>query len=174
VIATTNQNLLECIKKGTFREDLFFRLNVVKIEVPPLRERPGDIGLLIEYFQKKYSALYCKPYCSISNEAVQWLKKQIWRGNVRELKNVIERAVLTSTKKILEVNDFSLIEEFSLPSEKAEESTQLCLKEIEKKMIKKALEKTGGNRTHAARILGISIRTLRNKLNEYKENLKIW
>lgn len=171
VIATSNRNLLECIEKGTFREDLFYRLNVIRIEVPPLRERIDDIELLVQFFLKKYSEVYGKTFCSISKEALEWLKKQYWRGNIRELKNMIERVVLTSSKNSLDLTDFHSIVDCPPSESKALESFPINLKEMEKKMIMKALEQTNWNRTYAARILGISIRTLRNKLKEYKENM---
>lgn len=170
VIATTNKNLIECIEKGTFREDLYYRLNVVKIEVPPLRERREDIELLVQYFLKKYSEFYGKSSYSISNEAIEWLKRQPWRGNIRELKNMIERIVLTSPKNFLDLKDVKP-DESPYQEMRDLELYPLNLREMERKMIIKALEQTGWNRTHAARVLGISIRTLRNKLNEYKEEI---
>jgi len=170
VIATTNQDLSLCIEKGTFREDLYFRLNVIRIQLPPLRERVSDIELLIQFFLEKYSEFYGKSF-SITKEAIEWLKKQYWKGNVRELKNSIERAVLSSSKTTLDLKDFSTHESISLGANGVE-SFPLCLKEMERKLIIKALEQTGGNRTHAARVLGISIRTLRNKLHEYEEELR--
>ncbi len=171
VIATTNKNLFECIEKGTFREDLFYRLNVIRIEVPPLRERIEDIEPLVQYFLKKYSQFYGKTFNSISKEAIEWLRKQTWRGNIRELKNVIERAVLTSSRNVLDLKDIHLLTENPYKELKTSELISLNLREMEKKMIIKALEQTNWNRTYAARILGISIRTLRNKLREYKENM---
>ena len=98
-----------------------------------------------------------------------WLKRQEWRGNVRELRNVLERAVLISSQPVLDLQDFSVSLDQRTELERVNmEASSLCLREMEQKMISKALEKTQGNRTHAAKILGISIRTLRNKLNEYK------
>jgi len=171
VIATTNRNLGDCIAKGEFREDLFYRLNVISVKLPPLRERAEDIELLAEYFVKEFSVGYSKPVHSISESALSWLRKQEWRGNIRELKNSIQRAVLMSSQSILTPQDFGS-EEMDAPEEKREEdSSTLSLREMEKNLIFHALEKTNGNRTHAAKILGISIRTLRNKLSEYKQGL---
>jgi DNA-binding NtrC family response regulator len=170
VIATTNQDLSLCIEKGTFREDLYFRLNVIRIQLPPLRERVSDIERLVQFFLEKYSEFYGKSF-SITKEAIEWLKKQYWKGNVRELKNSIERAVLSSSKTTLDLKDFSTHESI-FSGAHGVESFPLCLKEMERKLIIKALEQTGGNRTHAARVLGISIRTLRNKLHEYEEELR--
>jgi two-component system response regulator AtoC len=171
VIATTNRNLEACIEKGEFREDLFYRLNVISVKLPPLRERTEDIELLAEYFIKEFSESYGKFVHSISEDALFWLKKQEWRGNVRELKNTIERAVLISSQSVLTLQDFGS-EEMAVPEKNlTEDSSILSLRVMEKKLIFRALEKTYGNRTHAAKILGISIRTLRNKLSEYKQGL---
>ncbi|NWF54425.1 MAG: sigma 54-interacting transcriptional regulator, partial [Syntrophaceae bacterium] len=174
VIATTNRDLEEWVKKGEFREDLYYRLKVIDIVLPPLRERPGDVELLTGYFLKKFAAEYSRPVHSLSDAALTWLKEREWRGNVRELRNVIERAVLISSRNHLEVQDFW--EENGNGAEKNEEAegaepVSFCLRHMEQRMISRALEKTQGNRTHAAKMLGISIRTLRNKLNEYKKEL---
>jgi len=171
VIATTNQDLGICIEKGDFREDLYYRLNVISIKLPPLRERQDDIELLAHYFVKKYSAHYQKPIPSLSGNALGWLKNQPWRGNVRELKNMIERVILLTSNATVDLKDLceedpSHGREFGL-----QEPPPLPLREMEKSLIFRTLEKTNGNRTHAAKILGISIRTLRNKLHEYKQNL---
>jgi DNA-binding NtrC family response regulator len=171
VIATTNRDLEDCIAKGEFREDLYYRLNVISLKLPPLRERPEDIELLAEYFLKEFSEGYGKPVHSISENALSWLKKQEWRGNIRELKNSLQRVVLMSSQPVLTPQDFGS-EEIDVPEEKREgDPATLSLRVMEKKLIFHALEKTNGNRTHAAKILGISIRTLRNKLSEYKQGL---
>jgi transcriptional regulator with PAS, ATPase and Fis domain len=171
VIATTNRKLEACIEKGEFREDLYYRLNVITIRLPPLRERLEDIELLACYFLNKYSDFYKTPVNSISDEAFIWLKKQPWRGNVRELKNMIERAVLMTSQPILELKDLCPEDRAGQEGDVRAETSSLSLKDMEKNLIFKALEKTNGNRTYAAKILGISIRTLRNKLHEYKESL---
>jgi two-component system response regulator FlrC len=172
VIATTNRDLMASVEKGEFREDLFYRLNVINITLPPLRERPGDIELLSHHFLRKFVGDYGRAASSISEPAMFWLKRQEWRGNVRELRNVIERAVLLSSQPVLDLQDFSAPQDQGKELERVEMApSSLCLREMEQKMISRALEKTQGNRTHAAKILGISIRTLRNKLNEYKRGL---
>ncbi len=170
VVATTNRNLETAIAKGDFREDLYYRLNVIEIHVPPLRERKGDIEYLAEYFRRKFAADYNRPAHSISEAARTWLNEQEWKGNVRELKNRVERAVLMSSRNDLGIEDFADKETQTPRSKTAEENScpSLCLRDMEEKMIFRALEQTNGNRTHAAKMLGISIRTLRNKLNEYK------
>jgi DNA-binding NtrC family response regulator len=171
VIATTNRDIEAEVEKGEFREDLFYRLNVISLKLPALRERPDDIELLANHFMKQFASAYGRPIRSVSEEALEWLKGQEWRGNIRELKNAIERAVLITNRDVLQIQDLSPSqsgtpeEAISVPSE------SLCLREMERKLISKALEKTQGNRTHAAKVLGISIRTLRNKLNEYKQGI---
>ena len=172
VIATTNRDLEACIKKGEFREDLYYRLNIISFKLPPLRERAGDIDLLVNHFLKKYAEQYRSRTQSVSERAWIWLRKQPWQGNVRELKNLLERAVLMASEPVLDLTDFS-------PTDQAGRDVSggqgapftFSLREMEKNLIFKALEQTNGNRTHAAKMLGISIRTLRNKLNEYKDSL---
>ena len=169
VIATTNRDLAAWVAKGEFREDLYYRLNVINITLPPLRERPGDVELLARHFLGKFSAENERPVRAISEQAMAWLKSQEWRGNVRELKNSLERAVLVSSQPTLDLVEFSVSPGSAKePDCGGMEPPSLCLKDMEQRFISKALEKTQGNRTHAAKILGISIRTLRNKLNEYK------
>jgi len=168
VIATTNRKIETSIEKGEFREDLYFRLNVISIQLLPLRERTDDIELLTRFFLKKYSDHYGKPDAAVSDVTLHWLSQQPWRGNVRELKNAIERAVLTASEPALGLKDFFQQEGDGPPKVKESMPFSFSLKEMEKDLIARALEKTNGNRTHAARILGISIRTLRNKLHEYK------
>lgn len=168
LIATTNRQIEPLLEKGAFREDLYFRLNVISLHLPPLRERREDIELLAHHFLQAFSASHGRSGLSFSKEALEWLRQQPWRGNVRELKNVIERAVLTGIGPVLDLKD--LLQEDRRALRKAEELPEppFSLREMERQLIFKALDKTNGNRTQAARILGISIRTLRNKLNEYR------
>jgi DNA-binding NtrC family response regulator len=170
VIATTNRNLEACLEKGEFREDLYYRLNVIPIKLPPLRERSEDVELLTHYFMEKFSSVHERPIGGISGSALDWLKRQPWRGNVRELKNRIERAVLMTSGTTVDLEGLCEEEAVQCRIEASEEPLPFSLREMEKNMIYKALEKTNGNRTHAADLLGISIRTLRNKLQEYKGN----
>lgn len=159
IIATTNRDLSEEVKKGRFREDLFYRINVFPIRIPPLRERPEDIIPLAEFFLKRVSHKMSKEL-TLSEEVKDYLLKKSWPGNVRELENYIYRAaVLTHDKQIR-----------PLPDEFSQEDTVMkkgSLKEAEKELIIDALKKTGGNKTKASKILGISVRTLRNKIKEY-------
>ncbi len=174
VIATTNRNIEAAIGKGDFREDLYYRLNVIPLKLPPLRERSDDIELLTHYFLKAFAEEYKRPVQTVAEEAMAWMKRQEWRGNVRELKNLMERAILMSPGNVLELKDLSPDSETTPLPERDGKTTDLALpplslREMEEKLILRALEKTNGNRTHAAKMLGISIRTLRNKLNEYKQ-----
>jgi DNA-binding NtrC family response regulator len=177
IIATTNREIEASIAKGEFREDLYYRLNVIPIRLPALRERPEDIEPLAVSFLSSFSETYGRPPLAISGEAMDWLRKQPWRGNVRELRNLMERMALVCPGPALGLRDLcpgvegTGWESPCVPPPAGEAPDSLCLRDMEKKMIYQALEKTDGNRTHAARILGISIRTLRNKLNEYREGL---
>ncbi len=176
IISTTNVDLKKYIKDKKFRNDLYYRLNVIPVRIPPLRERRGDVLLLCEYFLEKYSRLGRTPKPALSEEVEQILESYNWPGNVRELENVIERAVLLSGgERILsehlylesEGERHKRPEEASLKSVASENTT---LKEMEKRLIFKTLEKAKGNRTRASEILGVSVRTIRNKLNEYKKD----
>ncbi|MBN22279.1 MAG: sigma-54-dependent Fis family transcriptional regulator [Bdellovibrionaceae bacterium] len=177
IVATTNKNLAECVKEGTFREDLFYRLNVVNLTLPPLRERIGDVEILSEYFISKLAAKNNSSIKKIDIDALKKLDSHLWPGNVRELENVIERALITAGEVIL-VNDIVLqnsLESQSMRKELVEDNEMTSwipgktLHDIEREIIIKALDHHSGNRTHTAKALGISIRTLRNKIAEYKK-----
>lgn len=165
IITATNKNLEEEIKKGNFREDLYYRLNVIKINLPPLREREEDIILLSNYFLKKFSEKENKKIKGFSKEAIQFLKNYNWPGNVRELENKIARAVALCEGEIIDVKD--LIEEKEREKEEIFKIKRLddYLKEKEREYLKKVLE-VYKNRSEAARVLGISRRTLYNRLKE--------
>jgi DNA-binding NtrC family response regulator len=166
VIATTNRDLYKESLEGKFREDLFYRLNVFPIQIPPLRERLEDIALLAEHFLKKFSALLGKEIDGFSSEALEFLQGRVWRGNVRELQNMIHRAVHLCKGSKIESGDF-MINEVSVP----EPTSPGKIKDREKEMILKTLQEVNGNKTKAAKILGVSVRTIRNKLHEYGEML---
>jgi transcriptional regulator with PAS, ATPase and Fis domain len=161
IVAATNKNLEELIAGKKFREDLFYRLNVVSIYLPSLRERSEDIPLLADHFFRKYSADNQKPVCRISPEAMDLLIRYRWPGNVRELENVIERTATLCSSNIILPEDLprrlqvetSQISTSPLPS-------RMPLSELEKLYIQKVLEETGGNKKRAADILGIDRRTL--------------
>jgi transcriptional regulator with PAS, ATPase and Fis domain len=161
VIAATNSNLKEMIAKETFREDLFYRLTVVEINVPPLRERKEDIPLLADKFLFKYGNEYKDRYITIDMEAQALLQRYDWPGNIRELENVIQRAVIMCDRTI-GVKDLpeTLKYQIDFPQDEL-----LSLKEMEKKYIQKVLAATDNNQTKAAEILNIDRKTLRGKIN---------
>lgn len=160
IIAATNSDLYEMSQKGLFREDLYYRLNVVNIETPPLRNRKNDIILLINTFLKKYGIEYNKPQISISDEATKVLIRHSWPGNVRELENVIQRMIIMSGA-IIDIKDIPEYLKYPIPSEKNELKS---LKDIEKAYILKVLSAVNNNKTKAAEILQIDRKTLRQKI----------
>jgi len=180
IICTSNRDITSLIEKGEFREDLYYRLNTIPITIPPLRKRQDDIAPLSHHFIKKYNEIDGRNVKTLTEGALKTLENQYFKGNVRELENIIQRAILFSDGAEITEKDLLLesrhsgpvVGASSYPSEAGGEFIPGPLKEIEKKMIFQTLDKTEGNRTHAAKILGISVRTLRNKLNEYKESIK--
>ncbi|MCX4349157.1 MAG: sigma-54 dependent transcriptional regulator [Alphaproteobacteria bacterium] len=175
IIATSNRNLDECVKNGTFRQDLYYRLNVVNINIPQLKDRPDDIVVLAKHFAKKYSELNDIPLKEMTSAAEQKLLNYLWPGNVRELENTIHRAVLLSTgDKIGEdailLDDIdSIINQPQGTEMSGAEFVGTTVASMERNLIIDTLKHTLGNRTTAANILGISIRTLRNKLKQYQD-----
>jgi DNA-binding NtrC family response regulator len=181
VIATSNRNLADAVREGIFREDLLFRLNVVNLKVPPLRERPADIIELAQHFAKKYAAANGVPVRPLSADAKHQLSISRWPGNVRELENTMHRAVLIATGDQIGVEAIISPDGVRLDTTKppavahaalaAEAVTRALVgrtvADVERDLILETLKHCLGNRTHTANILGISIRTLRNKLNEY-------
>lgn len=167
VIATTNRNLAQEVQSGRFREDVYYRLSVMPFTIPPLRDRPEDVQLLAEYFANQSLRRNRRIPCQISEEAMLHLKRRPWRGNVRELENVIERGVLLAGNGPLLLEHFQFEEPVLTASHTAAPSGTIW--EMERELILRTLERHDGNRTHAARTLGISIRTLRNKLREYRQ-----
>lgn len=165
IIAATNKNLEELIKENKFREDLYWRLNVVKIDVPPLRERREDIPLLIHSFIKESSKANKKRIKGISSKALILLQNHDWRGNVRELKNAIESIVVLSNKEIIGVKEISSYVKEPHIEEIISIKGTTHLDEVEKIVINHALKKAGGNKSKAAGILGISRKTLHRKLS---------
>ena len=169
IIATTNRNLKEEIKARNFREDLYFRLNVIPMHIVPLRHRKDDIPLLTNYFCQNFAAENGKSMFEITDDAMQGLMAMDWPGNVRQLQNVIERAVILSSSNILGQEIFGLSEEMDSDEKGAQVNPDLTLRDMERELILRKLENTRGNRTVDAHELGISVRTLRNKLNLYTD-----
>jgi DNA-binding NtrC family response regulator len=185
VLATSNRDLAVAVKEGVFREDLLYRLNVVNLRLPPLRERPGDIIALAEHFVRKYAAANAAPERPLSGSARQRLISHRWPGNVRELENAMHRAVLLSTGDEIEEFAIRLPDgqpmAASAPDAETARTASIAasaashgfvgqtVAAVEQQLIIDTLTHCFGNRTHAATILGISIRTLRNKLKEYSE-----
>jgi two-component system response regulator FlrC len=171
VIATTNVRIEDLVKEAKFRKDLYYRLNVIPLRIPPLSERPGDIVQLAEFFLARYSSENGSKISSFAPEALRKLADYSWPGNVRELQNVVQRAVLISDSPVVSpdctILDSGLEQGASQPSG----FSLMSLCEVEKIMIEKALSTVEGNRTRAAEILGISVRTLRNKLAEYRQSI---
>jgi DNA-binding NtrC family response regulator len=173
IVAATNKNLEELVAEKKFREDLFYRLNVVFIHLPSLRERAEDIPLLADHFLRKYAVENAKPVSQISQEALEHLARYGWPGNVRELENVIERAVTLSHHSIILPEDLPR----RLTVEPAEDSSRslpshIPLSELEKLYLQKVLEETGGNKKKAAAILGIDRRTLYRMAARYGLTIK--
>jgi len=174
VIAISNIDLKKAVKKGRFREDLFYRVNVVALTIPPLRQRRGDIALLAEHFLDKHCKNNNIKMPNLSDKAMSILQKHDWRGNIRELENTMERAVLLGEGEVilpenlyLEESDFDELSDS--PKINIPLQAGITVKDMEKKLIVKTLKDVNDNRTHAAELLGISIRTLRNKLKEYRQ-----
>ncbi|QGY39347.1 AAA domain-containing protein [Pseudodesulfovibrio cashew] len=188
VLATTNRDIEGTVAEGKFRQDLFYRLNVIPLKLPALKDRGDDVILLAEYFTAKFGATYGLGKLAFTDEAKAWLMSYDWPGNVRELQNLMERAVLLAGQGPIQPKHFLMGDEqwspddlaavdadqqaaagAPPPSTPAEALSVMPIHEMEKRLILQSLQETTGNRTRAAELLGISVRTLRNKLNEYKK-----
>jgi DNA-binding NtrC family response regulator len=196
IVAATNRNLLDYTNEGNFREDLYYRINVVPINVPPLRERGDDVLLIAKHYLRKFSKMHNRPELEMDDDAKQRIQHQKWRGNVRELRNAIERAILIGsfdqiaspeTIPPFSVNDnvasaqtISISDLKASPGRKntrrlpgrilvMEDNQDLTLAEVEKRVIFETLRRYEGNRTRTAEKLGISLRALRNKLKNFRE-----
>jgi|SRR5690554_78273 len=166
IIAATNKNLQSLVQQGHFREDLFYRLNVITIDLPPLRERNDDLIILTKHFLDKYSKEIGKSPPSITENAIQAMKKYPWPGNVRELENTIHRLLIMTDHPEIDVPDLPESMRFSIQQEKGFNKP---LKDVEIEYIKNVLASVDGNKTRAAQILGIDRKTLRNKLKEFED-----
>ena len=173
IIATTNTDIERQLRDGKFREDLYYRLNVIPFHLPPLKDRRDDIPLLARHFVEKYNRLDKRNVKGLTEAATELLMQMPWKGNVRELENVMERAVLMCKGDFIDEKDLGSHEKMrAVGTTRLTTVPSVSLKEMEKKVIFHALDQTNGNRTRAADILGISVRTLRNKLNEYREKME--
>ena len=179
VIATTNRDAKAAVENQEFREDLFYRLNTIPLIIPPLKQRTRDIKPLCNFFIKKYCRIDGRSVKGLTEQAFAILYSHPFPGNIRELENIIHRAVLLADTEMITPADL-LMEGCEIPDGTLGKNCETAvsadlstgsLKEMEQKMIFRTLDQTEGNRTHAAKILGISVRTLRNKLNEYKDCL---
>ena len=189
LIATSNRDMMEAVKDGTFREDLYFRLNVFNLQIPPLRKRPQDIAVLADYFIKKYAAANGLLPLPLSDKALAKLEHYHWRGNVRELENAMHRAVLLAEGNKIEDTAIMMTSDLLKLAEERDDDLDAMVTsldaaaqatsdnpligrtvaDVERDLILNTLDHCLGNRTHAANILGISIRTLRNKLKQYED-----
>lgn len=171
IIATTNRDLKREVEENRFRGDLFYRLNVVPIYLASLSERREDIPLLVQHFVRRFAAENNKPIKGIAEPAMKLLSQRDWPGNVREIENCIERAVVMCGPDVdtLNIQHFYFGEAVSQDTVSETAGSQRTLRDVEKNLILKTLQETDNNRTRTAELLGISVRTLRNKLNEYRE-----
>jgi len=171
IIAATNRNLKQAVEEGKFREDLYYRLNVVNIKLPPLRERREDIPLLVRHFIDEIARENNRPVRDITPQALAKLKAYDWPGNVRELRNTLESIIVLSTKEVIDVDD--LPEHIRGVEEKAAGAADLLsgnmtMEQIEREAIRRALEQCNGSRVKAAKMLGLSVRTLQRKIKRYQ------
>jgi DNA-binding NtrC family response regulator len=173
VLAATNMNPAEAIRDGKLRDDLFYRLNVFTIELPPLRERKDDLGLLVQAFIEEFNARDRRNIVAIAPEAMHMLEAYDWPGNVRELRNVMERATILARGEFIEPQH---LPRFGAPLKHQESAPSgvtikpgMTVDEAERRLILATLDAAGGNKTRAAEMLGISLKTLHNKLNRMKE-----
>ncbi len=168
VVAATNRDLREEVKQGRFREDLYYRLNVMAVELPPLRERMGDIPLLAEYFAQRFSEEFRKPVKGLDPKALELLQIHPWQGNIREFRNAIERAVLLSDGEMLTRDLFSALERpGELSTEVALPQTGINLEDLERSLVVQALERTNGNQTRAAKLLGLNRDQIRYRIEKF-------
>jgi DNA-binding NtrC family response regulator len=173
LLAATNQDPQTAVRKGTLREDLLYRINVVRINLPPLKDRKEDLPLLAQYLVTKLSEKHGRPARFLSPAALEVLQYHAWPGNVRELRNVIERAVVICSGEQIERHHFAPYPIDQRERLRNEDTISFPvgtpLEEVERQMIVRTIKKTNNNKTRAAELLGISLKTLHNKLNLYRE-----
>ncbi|HEY2907394.1 MAG TPA: sigma 54-interacting transcriptional regulator, partial [Vicinamibacterales bacterium] len=177
VIAATNRNLEETVRDGKFRDDLYYRLNVLRLEMPPLRTRIEDVPRLAQHFVEAFSREFRRPVRGLSPDAEQALRFYGWPGNVRELRNLIERAVLLSEGEVLQASDFDTLQGLRRTSGAGRSAFQLppegvSLEDEEKSLVMQALERTGGNQTRAAALLGLHRDQIRYRIEKFGLSVK--
>jgi DNA-binding NtrC family response regulator len=173
IIATTNRRLKDHTAAGKFREDLYYRLNVIPLNIPPLRERKGDIPSLIEHFIRKHSRGSNQPLPRMTQDTIQHFLQYDWPGNIRELENMVERWLVLYQGGFLMTSHLFLNEGAAALPPASLSNPSMSVREMERALIMETLQAMKGNRTQAAKVLGISLRTLRNKLREYQGGSRI-
>jgi transcriptional regulator with PAS, ATPase and Fis domain len=170
VVSATNRNLAEMVEQGSFREDLLYRLNLIAVHLPPLRERPSDIPELANHFLLGISRVYRRGDLRISDAALRWMRGRAWPGNIRQLRQLIERAILVSGKEVLEVEDFRLPMEMDASDTRKSQLPEvgsMTMEDIEKAMILKSLSHYSGNISKVAESLGLSRAALYRRFEKY-------
>jgi transcriptional regulator with PAS, ATPase and Fis domain len=167
VVAATNKNLEEDVKAGKFREDLFYRLQVMPITLPPLRDRKGDVPLLASYFVDRYNREFKKRIRGLSSAALALVDQYSWPGNIRELRNAIERAMLLTTDDWIEPQDLTTLTRKAAPTQFELPADGVSLEEVERQLLTQALERTGGNQTQAAQLLRINRDQVRYRIEKF-------
>ncbi len=169
VIAATNRNLEKMVRKGEFREELYYRLNVVSVTLPPLRERPEDIEILFQHFLDNLSRTYSRPAPVPDAELMRYLKSYRWPGNVRQLRNCVESMFVLADSPTLTMNDLPAMIRNDRQQEVLIDIPEgLTLKQFQSAIVRQTLDRCRGNRTHAAKLLGVSVRTLQRQLNRWE------
>jgi len=172
LIAATNKNLVKEIKAGQFREDLYYRINVVGIHLPPLRERKEDIPLLVKHFIKKYSAEMSKHCVGVSDEVMRLFMSYEWKGNIREMQNVIERAIIFAEDDVIKISDIGSLGYHSAALTEENQNLQAAVKAYEREYICRVLNKYGWNKVEAAKALNVGLSSLYRKIDELEINHK--
>jgi len=169
IIATTNRNIVDTVNEGNFRQDLYYRLHVIQLDIPPLRQRPKDISLLSNQYLADYALQFGREGIQLSQEAANRLLAYPWPGNVRELQNVMQRAILMARGNVIRAEELPLEEAPQFANDDWVKTLPIgrSMRDVETNFIIETIKHHRGNRTHAAKTLGISLRTLRNKINEF-------
>jgi DNA-binding NtrC family response regulator len=167
VIAATHRDLEDEVKAGKFREDLFYRLQVMPVTLPPLRERYGDIPVLVDYYIARYNREFRKRVRGVTPGAMALLEQYRWPGNIRELRNAIERAMLLTDRVELTVEDFGTLSRSAIAATFRLPLEGVNLDEVERQLVTQALERAGGNQTHAGQLLGINRDQVRYRIEKY-------